>query len=464
MVGLAIIGAGAAGIGPLVWAAQNNKLHAWLDVGMAIVEQRAAAGGDIGKYVVDADSQGTSFLECLDAPAAQDLLAPLRAEAAIQDLERYRRAYPPLSLVGQYMDRLGATFTSFVAGHPGGSFLTNTAARSLHLGRDDTVTVRLSSGEALAARTILLALGGRQDMAAARNLELLPGVRLADLARTEIMLSDRLLTADGLAEADRILAQARRPRLIILGGSHSAFSAAWALLNKLPAARFAAGDITLLHRRPPRVFYPTREAAMEDGYAVRDSDICPVTNRVHRLGGLRNRGRDLCRQLTRRPGTVPEPRIHMLSLADPALSVAQLRGLFDEAALIVTAVGYRLRTMPVFDSDGRPMDLAADHGQRAVERDCRLRLTDGGSLPNVFAMGLGSGYLPWGRMGGEAGFDGQQNSLWLYQNDIGAVVYEEVQRWLVSSAVRRVPRAPRAPASAPAVAAPETLAQVTVPR
>jgi hypothetical protein len=203
---------------------------------------------------------------------------------------------------------------------------------------------------------------------------------------------------------------------------------------------------------------------MEDGYAVRDSDICPVTNRVHRLGGLRNRGRDLCRQLTRRPGTVPEPRIHMLSLADPALSVAQLRGLFDEAALIVTAVGYRLRTMPVFDSDGRPMDLAADHGQRAVERDCRLRLTDGGSLPNVFAMGLGSGYLPWGRMGGEAGFDGQQNSLWLYQNDIGAVVYEEVQRWLVSSAVRRVPRAPRAPASAPAVAAPETLAQVTVPR
>jgi hypothetical protein len=160
---------------------------------------------------------------------------------------------------------------------------------------------------------------------------------------------------------------------------------------------------------------------------------------------------------------VPEPRIRMLSLADPALSVEQLRRLFDEAALIVTAVGYRLRTVPVFDSAGRPMGLAADQGQRAVERDSRLRLTDGGSLPNVFAMGLGSGYLPWGRMGGEAGFDGQQNSLWLYQNDLGAVVYDEVQRWLASAAVRHVPRAPRPPASALAVATPETLAYVTAP-
>jgi hypothetical protein len=33
-------------------------------------------------------------------------------------------------------------------------------------------------------------------------------------------------------------------------------------------------------------------------------------------------------------------------------------------------------------------------------------------------------------MGGEPSFDGQANSLWLYQNDIGAVVYRGVQEYL----------------------------------
>ena len=36
--GLVIIGAGAAGTGPLIWAAQNGKLEEWLNAGIAVVE------------------------------------------------------------------------------------------------------------------------------------------------------------------------------------------------------------------------------------------------------------------------------------------------------------------------------------------------------------------------------------------------------------------------------------------
>jgi hypothetical protein len=45
----------------------------------------------------------------------------------------------------------------------------------------------------------------------------------------------------------------------------------------------------------------------------------------------------------------------------------------------------------------------------------------------VFSLGLASGYVPTLRMGGEASFVGQQNSLWLYQNDVGQTVYQSVQ-------------------------------------
>jgi hypothetical protein len=48
----------------------------------------------------------------------------------------------------------------------------------------------------------------------------------------------------------------------------------------------------------------------------------------------------------------------------------------------------------------------------------------------VFSLGLASGFVPHGDMGGEASFIGQQNSSWLYQNDIGQTVYRSVQNCL----------------------------------
>ena len=44
------------------------------------------------------------------------------------------------------------------------------------------------------------------------------------------------------------------------------------------------------------------EAAIEDGYPFTDDDICPSTKRVHRLGGIRNDGREVWRRLSGRPG------------------------------------------------------------------------------------------------------------------------------------------------------------------
>jgi hypothetical protein len=116
-----------------------------------------------------------------------------------------------------------------------------------------------------------------------------------------------------------------------------------------------------------------------------------------------------------------------MRLSDPALSPAALRGLLDEAALVIPAFGYRAATVPVFDPEGRRLPLAADLGRPAVGRDARLLLASGESLRNVFGIGLGTGYQPWGKMGGEADLEGQTNSLWLYQNHIGEVVYRGIR-------------------------------------
>ena len=62
-----IIGGGPGGLGPLVWAAQHGRLPDWLDDGVAIVERSGRLGGSLGRYGINSDSLGGSYLECLAA-------------------------------------------------------------------------------------------------------------------------------------------------------------------------------------------------------------------------------------------------------------------------------------------------------------------------------------------------------------------------------------------------------------
>jgi hypothetical protein len=143
------------------------------------------------------------------------------------------------------------------------------------------------------------------------------------------------------------------------------------------------------------------------------------------MGGLRGHGRDIWRRIACRPNVPPEPRVAILALQD--FSHAELRITIEEAALVVPCLGYRSATLPIFDPSGRRLQLKADGNGDAVDEDCRLLLADGASLPNVFGIGLGTGFRPTANMGCEPNFTGQANSLWLYQNDIGAVICRAIQ-------------------------------------
>jgi hypothetical protein len=224
---------------------------------------------------------------------------------------------------------------------------------------------------------------------------------------------------------------------VILGGSHSAYAVADALLGLPAAERLAAGQIEILQRREPRVFYPDRNAACDDLYDVDPGDICPRTQRVNRMGGLRGYGREMWRQMTRRPRTLPETRVVARSMQQ--FSAAGLRSKLERAALVVPCFGYRSAMLPVFDAQGERLAINADAGGVAVGEDSRLLLGDGTNLPNVFCIGLGTGYRLPASMGGEPNFDGQANSLWLYQNDIGAVIYRAIDKLESNLAVRRSP-------------------------
>src|SRR5258708_11706374 len=427
-----VVGGGPGGMGPLLWAAQRGLLDAWLERGVALVERTGRLGGTLGRYGICSDSLGSSYLECLEAEALSPSFHHLRAEPTTIEMQRYRQSFPPLPLVDSYMGKIGQSVAAACARHPASALHLQTTAQSIHLRADGTVAVFARGSEAqprtLVARAAIIALGGRQPWQ-----EKAPesGLRFPDGAERRVLSSNVLLSHEGLAIANDIIGSAGSRRIVVLGGSHSAYAVAWALLQ-LPAAKsLGEAQIAIVQRRPPRVFYPDLAAAAADLYHLLPGDISARTQRVNRMGGLRGHGRDMSRQIACRPGTTPEPRVTVLAEQD--FSRAELQTMLDEAALVAPCLGYRSATLPIFDADGRRLVLRADGNGDAVGDDCRVLLADGTKLHNVFGIGLGTGFRPSEAMGCEPNFNGQANSLWLYQNDMGALIYHAIQAMLAGT-------------------------------
>ena len=442
-----IVGAGPGGTGPLICAAQQGSLTDWLQAGVAIVDQAPWIGGTLFRYAINSDSMGRSYLECFDHAPFADLFAELRREDTTKELYEYIDRLPPLPLVGAFLQRQGFHLERLIARFPSSRFVSGSRAKRVRLQADGRVAVGLGRShpaDDLVGASAILALGGRQvsDTWLCRALDLRQLVRPDRLHG-----SDELLTEHGLQQVLEHIGAVRS--IVVLGSSHSAFSVAWHLIEHL-GDKLAPGAIQILHRTEPRVFYPTREAAAADGYPFTEDDICPATQRVNRLSGLRGDGRDLWRRILGKPDTVPEHRVVCVALDDANLGDPALLDRLRQADLVVTTFGYLSRTLPLTDATGKELTLEADANGASVDHDGRLRLAGGAVLPNVFGIGLGTGYRPFGRMGGEPSCRIQQNSLWLYQNDVGATV---------GNAARRAAAALREPVATVGIALTRSLGQ-----
>lgn len=415
-----IIGGGPGGTGPLLYAAQAGLLDNWLKDGVAIVERNDSFGGTIGRYIVNSDSLGGVYLEMLEAPALSKRLKRLSQDSATTTIRTMAAGLPPLPLVGAYFETLGEILEDWISASPASRAFLATEARRLRLEDDGSVVLDAFCGDkpiTIRARSAVVALGGRPRAAE----EMTP--LLSEIDGT-VIASDRLLTRAGFDEARTHLKEKRAPRAVILGGAHSAYSAAW-LLTTMQDVSFDEGSISIFSRRRPRIYYPMPADADHDCYLFDADDICPRTGRINRMAGLRGDGKELWRAMNGRRGRI-ERRVAALLGAGPH----QIARYLKEADLIVPAFGYAARTLPIFDASGHRLPLRADEDGRAVDAKSRLVLSDGTPIANLFGIGLGHGFRPSGVMGGEPSFRGQANSLWLYQNHIGRCVYEGIRALL----------------------------------
>lgn len=425
---LLLVGGGPAGTALLTAASKRGRLPELAGSGLVVAEREATLGeGRIGRYAITSDSTAETFLSAVkDNPHPE--LAALVDHPTGQAVGRYIGALGvPLVEAGAFVQATGQRLQTLVTqnggtvltGHevlgtaraPGGLWSTRMRRRS-----DGFEFDQLSSAVAIAT-------GGHQplDRLAVQRVG---GVSLVSEVGDRLMQSDEALALGGPEKIVDLLSTKRNPKIVVIGGSTSAI-ATIVLLLKTAVIPLGAGGITLLHRRPLRPFYRTPADAAAEGFTdFGPDDICPVSGFVYRLAGFRLEARELVLRELRVDGRTPDPRltVHQVRGDDDAVARAHLA----EADLVIAALGYRPRALPVHDQDGNAVALAAHDGRAMVDRHCRILDASGAAIPGLYGIGLAAGFVPWGRLGGEASFSGQANGLWQWQNDVGAMIVDQV--------------------------------------
>lgn len=423
-----VIGGGPAGTAMLTAASKQNRLVPLIEAGLAIVERGPRLGaGALGGYAIRSDTTAETFLSAVkDNPHPE--LAALAQHPTARLMERYiGELGAPLADTAPLLEATGERLGSIVRAH-GGSVLTGHAAQEVRRTADGRWATRVADDHG-ATRTILsdrivVATGGYQtdEQVAAKRVA---GMPLGVMAGRRLMRSDIVLRQGGIAAVQERLRACRAPRIAIVGASTSAIAAAVLLLKSQAGFAFGAGAITIVHRQPLKPFYPTIAAAHAEGFHDFDeNDICPVSGFVLRLAGLRLESRELVLRMLSLGGRTPDPRVTTHRITGDHDAAA--RAIIEGADLVIGALGYRPRCVPLIGVDGTPLSLAHHVGRPMVDRHCRLLDATDRPVPGAYGIGLSAGFVPWGRLGGEASFRGQANGLWLWQNDVGQMIVDQV--------------------------------------
>ena len=433
---VAIVGGGPAGTGMVVAALQSGKLNELLNSGVAIFEAgQKLIRGNLGNYCLNSDTLADTFLEVFDQDP-DGHLNDIKNAPATMAVANYRGQSVPLPIAGNFLEAMGECLRKTIDANLNSQVRLKTKIASV---------TRLSQGGFLlngiqnqipfqaTCEKLVLATGGCQDIAST----LYQGIKNSSgdttslkPYREKILLTHEILSDRSGISWKRFVKGTDNPRVTIIGSSHSAFSTAWTMLQARHGINFKSCGITILHRSKPRLCFDSAKTAIAAGYTDFDQqDICPLTGRLFRLAGLRFDGRELLMKLLQVDGFQNEKRVRLQSLKD---SKEDLDQHFRKSDLIVPAFGYRPRAIDMFDQDGGAIEFNSKNGGPLVDDQCRVlqaasRINkEPRPIENLFAMGLASGYIPSGKLGGEPSFRGQTNGFWLYQNGVGEIVLNQV--------------------------------------
>lgn len=431
-----IIGGGPSGTGPLVYGAWSGRLPELLGRGVALVENSdQLCSGRLGHYQINSNSTGATFIECLEHGTASPYLRRSLDASARERVAAYRDRVLPLPLAGELLNEIGRDLQDAFAEFPESKVFLRTQAEQIRvlMPSQFEVTLRDTQSQQLQRITcqrVLMATGGNAHVPRRVGAALSMAARRNGAAEAPLMMSsDQLLQADGVRAAQAWLDGYDAPVVAIVGGSHSAFSAAGLLLRQFGEDLLARpGAVSLLSRAEPKLFYETGEDAAADGYTAYAQADVGKRGQVYPIAGLRGDAKDLYRAMRGLGGAGPETRVRLRALPESGADCDALDIDWEQLALVVFASGYTLPEVPIVNARGAAVSLQGHYTDAYVDQQSRLLDACGASLPGLYAVGLATGFSPVEMLGGESTYSGKENSVWLCQHQLGETLFDALAR------------------------------------
>ncbi|MGV8842817.1 MAG: pyridine nucleotide-disulfide oxidoreductase [Pseudomonas sp.] len=427
--GCVLGGAGPAGMGLLFNALKSGALPELTRDGLIIVDASSLPGtGRLAEYQITANSVGDVFLDCLRDPALREVFEPLEHSAAYWRIRDQAFVAPPLAEVGALLAEASKLVLDFIVQRYDVQVWSRTMITEVISDNDEFQVWVEHEGrlQVILCRTLVLNLGGHQDPQHLRNGLADQGLSLSP--STSIQSADTLLrmSADELRNHfGPTLVEGGR--FTVVGGSHSAFSMLENLANALQSVGLE--ELTLVHRSQIRLFYESAEQALANGYVFDHvKDVCPVSGRVNRSGGLRYRAFDVGRDILEHGRIGPDGvRVHLLQTENgPAQQYERARQALAESSVVVQCTGYQPRLPQLSYANGTSITLREVKG--GLDSDpsgCPVDMA-GQRLQGLHLFGLGSGLGIDPRLGSEPSFDGRIYGVWQFHHDASSAVIEAV--------------------------------------
>lgn len=417
-----IIGGGPAGTGLLLKSIKDGESNKFLDKKIALIEKSSKLMiGNLTQYKVNSDTISDVFLECLEGNTRHFIeLKKLKSE--VDFIAAFNGRSIPLEKLNAFYEKLGAMLKESLIERKKCDFYMNSLVYKVEKNDVGAYDVFIEGNRSpITTRKIIIATGGIPCNIIDSNLEFAKRISLNEF-KNKIIHSDEILrfgVSDSLKS--RLV---ENSKVVILGGSHSAFSIAHFLLNISDTLSFRTGDIKIWCNEVPKIYFNSREEAEENSYFdFTDDDFCPITKKLYRLAGLRMDGRDLYMKMQGIGFSEKETRV-VLNLFNEQLE--QLNSDLRNAELIILAFGYKFNVFPIYDFNKKRIKLLGEQTDHWVNDKCELLDENGDIVANVFASGMATGFIPNGTLGGEPSFNGQTNGIWYYQNAIADLIINNI--------------------------------------
>ncbi len=417
---IAVCGAGPAGIGFLLVAYKKNKLNQLIKSGLIIIDKsKHLGGGNLGKYAMTANTTAGTFMEVINDSDHDGIFKKTREESVVfKEMDSKKEQPVTLKLVSSFLEEISAILLKHIDGK-GGIILKQEkiiSCQELNNGYLlETHNTENKQPSRITTKNIILNLGAKQNISTSINI-----LKRSDyLEGYELDTNKVLTTNDIIATVDN---QTNiQKSMSIVGASHGAFSAI-EIISKSNKCK----NIDLIYYPPIRIQYPSIHAANEDGYNFDMAlDVCPITGGVNRYGGLRFAARNIASSILK-TGKIPRNKININLIEINKENHQEIKKCFDESKKIVACFGYE-PNLPIFKNrDGTIFNLKTRALGVFVDTNGNVYKENGDILKDIYAFGIGSGLSISKDIGGEKSFQGRVDGVWLYQNDIGEIIFNKM--------------------------------------